>query len=222
MTLAFNLSIVVIKSLTRILCRVDTSSLDQVPKEGPLIIVANHINFLDGPVMYTHLQPRLMTGYAKSESWDNPFLGQLFNLWGMIPLKRGEADTTALREGIKALKGGYLLAITPEGTRSGDGVLTQGHPGMVTLALRSGSPLLPLAYFGHEDFQQNFRRLRRTDFNIRLGKPFHIDTHGERVTREVRQQTTDEIMYQVAALMPEQYRGYYEDLDAATSDYLRF
>jgi len=131
MTLAFRVVTTTIKGLTRIMCRIDAESLARVPDKGPLILVANHINFLDAPVMYTHLQPRHMTGFAKSETWDNPLLGPLFDLWGVIPIQRGEADRSALRAGLNALEKGCILAITPEGTRSGDGRLAQGHPGMV-------------------------------------------------------------------------------------------
>ena len=66
------------------------------------------------------------------------------------------------------------------------------------------------------------RRLQRTNFHIKVGQQFRLDTRGVKVTREVRQKITDEIMYQLAALLPPEYRGVYADLGAATSDYLRF
>jgi 1-acyl-sn-glycerol-3-phosphate acyltransferase len=54
-----------------------------------------------------------------------------------------------------------------------------------------------------------------------VGNLFCLNAKG-RVTREMRQQMTDEIMYQIAALLPPDYRGYYADLSAATETYLRF
>lgn len=222
MNLAFRTASVTVKALTHGLCRIDSRSLERVPAQGPLILVCNHINFLDAPLLYTHLLPRPVTGFAKSETWDSPFLGPLFNLGGAIPLRRGSADMSALREGLAALEKGYILAITPEGTRSGDGRLAQGHPGVVTLALHSKAPLLPLVYYGGERLSHNLRRLRRTDFHIQVGQAFTIDIKKMHVTRAVRRQITDEIMYQLAALLPEGYRGLYADLGAATSDYLRF
>jgi 1-acyl-sn-glycerol-3-phosphate acyltransferase len=100
--------------------------------------------------------------------------------------------------------------------------LQQGHPGVVILALRSGAPLLPVVYYGAENFRENLRRLRRTDFHIVVGEPFYVDAGGERVTRQVRRQMVDEIMYQMAALLPPAYRGVYSDLSAATEKYLTF
>jgi len=211
-----------IKGITRILCRVHDEQLTKVPLEGPLILVGNHVNFLDAPIMFTHLLPRPVIAVAKAETWDMPFLGPLFELWGMIPIRRGAADTAAMRNVLGALEDGKIIAISPEGTRSGDGRLQEGQPGVIPLALRSGAPLLPVVYYGHEGFHQNWRRLRRTDFQIAIGEPFHLETHGEKVFKEVRQKIITEIMYQLAALMPPEYRGVYHDLDAATTHYLNF
>jgi 1-acyl-sn-glycerol-3-phosphate acyltransferase len=222
MTLTYRVATSSIKGLIRLLCRVDNAQLARVPDQGPLIIVANHVNFLEVPLLYTHLQPRPVTGFAKAETWDNAALGALFDLGGAIPLRRGEADIAALRQALKALEVGQILAVAPEGTRSGHGRLQPGHPGVVFLALRSGAPLLPVAYYGGELFWRNLPRLRRTDFHIVVGQPFYLDADGVKVTRQVRQQMVDEIMYQVAALLPPAYRGVYSDLEAATEAYLRF
>jgi 1-acyl-sn-glycerol-3-phosphate acyltransferase len=168
------------------------------------------------------MQSRPVAGIAKAETWDNPISAWLFDLWGAIPLRRGEADTKALRLGLEALEQGKILAVAPEGTRSGHGRLQRGQPGVVLLALRSGAPLLPMVFFGAEDLISNLKRLRRTDFNIKLGNPFLLNARGERVTRKIRRQMTDEIMYQLAALLPPANRGVYGTLAEATEKYLDF
>ena len=211
-----------IKRITRLLCKIDDQQIRKVPSRGPLILVSNHINFIEVPIIYTHLLPRPVTGFVKSETWDNPLMGALFDIWGGIPLRRGEADVFALRQALKALKNGYLLGITPEGTRSGTGELQRGYPGVVTVALKSGAPLLPVVYYGSELLHTNLRKLKRTDFHIIVGKPYHIDTHGEKLTRHLRQVIVDQIMYQIARLLPPQYRGYYSDLENASEYYLNF
>lgn len=211
-----------IKHLTRTLLRVHDAELAQVPAHGPLILVPNHINFLEAPVLYTHLQPRRMTALAKVETWDNPFLRFLFNMGEAIPLRRGEADLAALRRGLDVLEAGHILAIAPEGHRSNHGRLQRGHPGVVFVAIHSGAPLLPVACFGGEKFRSNVTRLRRTDFHIVVGQPFRVDARGGRVMGALRQHIADEIMYQLAALLPPVYRGYYSDLSAGTEGYLRF
>ena len=211
-----------IKGLTRLLCRVHDAQLARVPSRGPLILVANHINFLEVPLVFTHLLPRPVTGFAKAETWDNPAMALLFDLWGAIPLRRGEADVRGFRRALASLREGKILALAPEGTRSGDGSLQRGYPGVVSLALLSGAPLLPLGYYGGESFRANLTRLRRTDFHIVVGAPFYVDSRGSRVTRAVRRQIADEIMYQLAALLPPTYRGDYACLQSASECFLRF
>ena len=212
------LALTVTKALIKLTCRVDDAQLARVPQHGPLIIIANHINFLEVPVMYAYMQPRMVTGFAKAEHWNHPFTRWLLNLCEAIPLERGEADMEAIRAALTALGKGLILAIT----RSYNGQLQKGRPGTAMIALHSDAPILPLAYYGGEKLNENVRRLRRTDFHIVVGRPFHIDTNDMKVTRQIRQQITDEMMYQLAALLPPEYRGVYADLDAATATYLRF
>ncbi len=90
------------------------------------------------------------------------------------------------------------------------------------IALRSGAPVLPLAYWGGERLGNNLTHLRRTNFHILVGHPFHVDAGSDRLSHDERQVAVDEIMYQLAALLPPAYRGHYADLSAATCKYLRF
>jgi 1-acyl-sn-glycerol-3-phosphate acyltransferase len=206
---------------TSVMCRIDAPDLYKVPKSGPLIVYSNHTGSIEVPLLYAHLQPRPVTGIAKVETWDGWFMRYLFNLWGAIPIRRGEADMEAMRKSLEALEQGYILAIAPEGTRSKSGVLIKAYPGIVTLALRSSAPLLPVVHWGGERFSKNFKSLKRTDLYIRVGEPFKLDPGNERVTREVRQKMVDEMMYRLAALLPERYRGAYADLENAAVKYIR-
>ena len=115
---------------------------------------------------------------------------------------------------------GNILAIAPEGTRNKTGQLVRARPGVITLALHSGTPLLPVAHWGGENFPSNLKCLKRTDFHVRVGQPFKLDPGKERVTREIRQQMVDEMMYRLAALLPEHHRGAYKNLENATDKYL--
>lgn len=222
MTQANSIVNIFVKGLTRILCIVDDSELAKVPAQGPLIVVSNHINFIEVPILYTHLQPRRLTGFAKAETWNNPLMGKLFDMWDAIPLNRGEADASAFRSAMEALEQKKILAITPEGTRSGHGQLQQGHPGIIHLAYLSKAPILPLVYYGSECLKKNLYRLRRTDFHIRVGRTFQIVFPNGKVTHDVRMTILNEIMYQLAQLLPLENRGYYTDLSKLTTQYLSF
>lgn len=203
-------------------CRVGDAELKSLPLEGPLIVATNHINFLELPMLYTRMPYELLAGFSKVENWDSPFLSWLFNVYETIPLNRDELDVSAFRSGLDALKENKIVMIAPEGTRSHHGRMQEGKAGVVFLALRSKAPILPIAHYGGENFQQNLKRLKRTPFNIVVGNPFHVDTHGLKVTHEIRQQITTELMYQLAVLLPPEYRGVYSDLSAATDEFLRF
>jgi 1-acyl-sn-glycerol-3-phosphate acyltransferase len=202
------------------ICRIDRTELSKIPLQGPLILVGNHINFLEAPVLIPHLDPRPVTGLAKSESWDNPLFHFLFNQWEIIPIDRGMVDRDAFRQATDALCQNKMLAVFPEGTRSMDGCLLQGKPGVVALAMRSKAPLIAVACYGYENFWPTLKRLRRTDFHIAVGKPFRLDTSGEALSRDARQVVTDEIMFKIAELLPERYRGYYKDVDKVQYHYV--
>jgi len=220
MTSAQRLADTAARGLVRLLCRTEADEIEKLPAQGPLILVTNHVNFLEIPILRTRLAPRPVVGLAKAESWNNPLLGRLFDLWGAIPVRRGEPDVLALRRSLAALEAGRILAIAPEGTRSRDGRLRRGYPGVVTIARKSGAPLWPLAFYGGEALKEHLSRLRRTPFHVSVGRPFRVVTGAEPVTRDVRQRIVDEIMYRLSALLPPAYRGEYANLDAATETYL--
>ena len=83
-------------------CRVDSRDLNKIPPRGPLILISNHTGSVEVPLLFTWLYPRPVTGWAKVETWDNPVMGWLFDLWGAIPLRRGEADMSALRTALES------------------------------------------------------------------------------------------------------------------------
>lgn len=210
----------VVRFGTGILCRIDAPDLDNFPRHGPLIAYSNHTGQIEVPLMFAHLQPRPMTGFAKIETWDNWFLNWVFDVWEAIPIRRGEADLDAMRKALDALNQSMIFVIAPEGTRNKTGKLIEAHPGITSLALRSGAPLLPIVHWGGENFLSKLKRLKRTDFHIRVGAPFRLDPGNERVTSAVRQQMVDEMMYRLAAMLPEYYRGAYSGLENATEKYI--
>ena len=217
----YNLVLFLIKIGTSILCRIDAPNIESFPKKGPLIVISNHTGQLEVAVFFGQLAPRPITGWAKMEAWDNAFLNWLFNLWGLIPVRRGEADTSALRKAIKALNDGYIFGIAPEGTRNKTGRLKRAHPGAVLLATRSSAPILPLVHWGGEDFLRNLSRFKRTDFHMRIGKSFKLDLDGVKLTREIRQQIADEMMLRIAELMPTEYHGAYEKVTLGKKQYTK-
>ncbi len=212
----------IVKAISHILLKIDASELKKFPMEGPLISVANHVNFLDAPIIISHLHPRPTTGLVKQESWDKPLLAFLFNVWDGIPIDRDIADFTAFQKAKNALQDGKILAVAPEGTRSEDGRMIRGKPGIAILASMCDAPILPMAYYGHEDFEKNWKRLKRTPMKIRVGKPFRINLKGQAKSKELMQSVTDAIMLEIAKLLPERYHGYYADVDVDGGEYIEY
>jgi len=211
-----------VAGITTFLCRIEKGELEKIPADGPMILAMNHIGSLEVPLLRAQIRPRRVISLAKIETWDNKFMGWLFDLWESIPIRRGEVDLGALRRCLSCLSAGDLLGVAPEGTRSHDGKLLSGRPGIVLIGLHSGAPILPVVHWGVEDFSKNIKHLKRTDFHIRVGKPFTLDAKGEKVTSRIRQEMADEIMIQVACLMPEKYRGKYAHSTILPMKYLRF
>ena len=220
MNFSLHLITFILRVYFRLTLVLDAPGIDKIPEQGPLIVISNHTGQIEVPVLATLLQPRKITGWAKAEAFDNLFLRWVFGAWGIIPVRRGEADMHALKAALRAIEKGMVFGIAPEGTRNYDGRLKRALPGTVIIALHSGAPIIPVAHWGGENFMSNFRRLKRTDFHIRVGEPFKLNTEDVRITGEIRQQIVDEMMYHLARLLPEEYRGEYSNMSKVTEKFL--
>lgn len=202
-----------VRVILAVLCRIEAEELAKLPKRGPLILVTNHINFLEAPLLYSLLYPRDIAGFAKVETWRNPVLGLLATTWECVPVNRNASDMSSMRGALSALAEGKILNIMPEGTRSHDGRLSRGNPGVVSIAHRSGAPILPVAHYGGELFWDNLRKGRRTQVTVRVGEVFRIRQPETGGTRRWRAEVLEEIMLSVARLLPPGYRGVYAERD---------
>ncbi len=216
------LLVALFRGLSTAVFRVDAAQLSCVPARGPLILVTNHVNILEIPVIYAWLQPRPVHGMVLATRWRNPVVAWGLNACGAIPLARGGMNRTSFRKAFEILEHGEILAIAPEGTRSGNGRLQTAHPGVVYLALKSGAPMLPVAYIGHAGYKTNLKRLSRTDFHIATGPPFTLQTGSGPMTHTRRAQMLFEIMSQLAALLPPEQRSAYSTSADAPPQYLHF
>ncbi|THB62979.1 MAG: 1-acyl-sn-glycerol-3-phosphate acyltransferase [Spirochaetaceae bacterium] len=198
----------VIMRIFSLLCRIEASEISRLPATGPYIVITNHVNFLEVPVFYIATRPRKLNALAKEETWRNPFLAILANSWGAIPVKRGTADFTAMKAADKVLREGGILVIAPEGTRSGDGILAEGHPGSAFIAQRNQVPVYPVAHLGGEHFYSRLKRLRRTPMQIKVGEPFLIPKPDRKVRIPI-EDISAQMMARLARLLPESQRGIY-------------
>lgn len=120
---------------------------ENMPKEGPVILVINHISMWD-PVVAACSVPRQVSFMAKEELFSLPVLGRVFSKLGAFPVKRGQGDMNAIRQSLAILKGGGVLGLFPEGTRSRTGEVQKGLPGMVLLMEKSQASVVPIKVSG--------------------------------------------------------------------------
>lgn len=122
---------------------------DQVPRQGPLIVVANHASDFDPPIL-SNCVGRPVSFMAKEELFRVPVLAPAIRLYGAYPVKRGSADRSAIRAGLKQLEAGWALGVFLQGTRTVDGRISSPKLGAALLAAKAQVPLLPVSLWGTE------------------------------------------------------------------------
>ncbi len=206
-TIAFNLLV----NLQR------TEGLEFVPKEGPGILLMNHIGWVD-PIVLVHIMPRDIVPLAKVEVFDYPVIGIFPRLWGAIPVQRGGFDRRAVQSSLEVLNKGEIILVAPEGTRNPE--LQHGKGGFAYLASRSGAPIIPVAIEGSPGYPViRYSHLwRESPITVKIGRPLVYREQYKRAGRDELKLLADEAMYYLAAMLPEGRRGYYSDLSKASQE----
>jgi len=211
-----------LKTLLTILCKIDCREYSKVlAVNKPMLVVFNHVNFLEVPILVTHSYPLYVSGLVKSETWDNPVFAFIFNTYKAVPIDRRGAFSESFKKVLDMINNGFFMCVAPEGTRSKDGVLGKGKAGIVQLAMEADIPILPVAHHGGENIWQNMRKLKRTPFYFKAGQPFKIKFDG-RPDKEQREMIISEVMGRIACLLPEDKRGIYSQQADEECKYLEF
>lgn len=201
-----------------LLARVDSvEGVENIPSVGNAIIMINHISFID-PFIVANPLPRNLVALAKIEVYDYPVVGIIPKLLGVIPVKRDEVDRQAVQRCLEVLRAGEMILLAPEGTRGAS--LRQGLEGVAYLASRSGAPVIPVAVNNTDGFPalRFTKRWQEPGGTVRFGRPFRYHSDLRRAKAQVLRQMTDEAMYVLAEMLPEDRRGYYADLSKATQE----
>ena len=128
-------------------------------------------------------------------------------------LNHFDVDIHAMKEILRRLKAGRLLVIAPEGIRSKTEALQERKPGAAYLASKVGIPIIPVVFTGTEYrvIKENLKHFKRSKIEVRIGSPFKLPPIDIKDRETSLCGATDEIMCQIAALLPERYRGVYAD-----------
>jgi 1-acyl-sn-glycerol-3-phosphate acyltransferase len=135
----------VLDGVIRVWWDLEVHGAENVPRTGPVVMAANHVGWLDGPLLAI-CAPRPVHALTKMEMFSHG-MGAFLVAVGQIPLDRFHVDVNAIRVAVKALEEGMCVGVFPEGTR-GAGDMASPRAGAAYLSLVTGAPVVPVAFLG--------------------------------------------------------------------------
>jgi 1-acyl-sn-glycerol-3-phosphate acyltransferase len=193
------------------IAHVEVANIEKMPATGAYIAVSNHLGRLDALLPYRFSNRTDLTMLIAEKYYGNPIFRFLGKQLDGVFIDRFNADVGALRAAFSRLKRGDMLVMAPEGTRSATEGLIEGKPGTGYLAAKAGVPIVPVGISGTEDrlVNQQLRHLRRVQIKAWIGDSFTLPPFDPKNREAAVQHATDEIMCQIAALIPPHNRGIY-------------
>lgn len=202
---------IVSRFILHIIARVEIEGFEKIPQTGGAIVASNHLGRLDAMlgVVLANRDDIILMIAEKYQVY--PFWRFMARRLDALWLDRGEPDLRTLRIVQKRLKAGGILGVAPEGTRSKTESLQPGKPGTVYLATKTGVPIIPVGIWGTEDrvVKERLSHLQRLDIHVRIGDPLYLPVMERKGRDEFLARHTEELMCQIAALLPPSYRGVY-------------
>jgi 1-acyl-sn-glycerol-3-phosphate acyltransferase len=204
---------VVLPPLIKSLMKRDWQGHRQFPRQGGLLVAANHLSYADWPAMslFVHQAGRYPVFLIKASAFDVKLIGPFLRVLGQLPVRRGEADASlVLEEGERALEAGECVVIYPEGTATRDpaGWPMVARTGVARLALATGVPVLPVAQWGAQQIlpygSTKPHLVPRRTVRMLAGPPVDLSAfEGKPLTRDVVRAATNAVMADITALLGE-------------------
>ena len=193
--------------------RLEVHGWEHVPTSGSYVVASNHLGRLDPILVYRLLGRRDIILLVAEKYRKYGFIRWFVRQLDAMFVDRYGADFGVVRETLNRLRKGGVLVLAPEGTRSQTEALIEARPGVSYIAAKAELPIIPVALVGTEDryVVSQLRRLRRARVKIFVGEPFSLPPLKGKDRDQALQEYTDEIMCRIAALLPEQYRGFYAE-----------
>ena len=170
---------------------------ENVPQEGPLVVVSNHASDLDPPIVSNCVR-RPVAFMAKEELFRVPILKQAIQLYGAYPVDRAAADRSAIRSALSYLENGWATGIFLSGTRTADARITQPKLGGALIAAKAKAPLLPVSLWGNQRiFKKGSLLPKPVPVTVRIGQL--IDPPSS-TNRQALEAVTEECVNAIHAL----------------------
>ena len=204
----YNVSNVAMRTVLRAFSNWKVEGLEHVIPMGPLLVVANHLSYVDPPLLGATL-PRRLRFVAKSEVFKS-LTGWFLRAYGAHPLNRDGRDIEGFHWVRKMLNQDEAIVLFPEAHRNPETGMRRVAPGVALLALHTQAPILPVGISGTEHLGPLWRVIFPTgDIRVNIGPPFALPQIQGNMRREQLQSLADSIMHRVSALVPERYQGVY-------------
>jgi len=189
------------------LTKIKLKGTDNIPKNGPFIVVCNHFNRLDPPFVIYAIKKPINFLMASDQIVEAEIMWAPW-LYGFIPTNRKNIAPSTIRRSLGALQNGEIVGIFPEGNAT-EQVLRKSKNGAAYLAMNANVPILPMSIIGMDNIWANWFKGIRQNLQINIGKPFMPEQNQS--NREQRnlaiKKTGEEIMFRIAALVPDQFQG---------------
>lgn len=183
---------------------------EKFPREGPYIIVVNHMSMADTPMLLLSLPPGLKLTFFAGEKWAEHWLwGPLLRFGGAIFIDRENVSRRSLQQALRALANGAIFGLAPEGRRSKKRSMMEAKDGAAYLATRADVPVVPVGLVNSDVLFENFKRLRPTRLEVHVGEPIQMPDLDRRIRAQDLAAYTHYIMVHIAALLPPRYHGAY-------------
>jgi 1-acyl-sn-glycerol-3-phosphate acyltransferase len=165
---------------------IEIKGRENFPKRGGFIVASNHLSYLDPPTI-GYVCPRKLYFFAKSSLFKIKVFSNLIKLLGAIPLERETEISLSLRKGLEILKKGEGIVIFPEGTRSKDGLMKEGKPGIGFLAIKSNAPVIPVKLEGTDKaLPPDGKFIKIKKIKVIIGKSIYFEKESyKKVSEEV-------------------------------------
>jgi 1-acyl-sn-glycerol-3-phosphate acyltransferase len=200
------------KIILRFIVKLEISGSENFPKEGAVLVVTNHLHWLDTLVALV-VMPCWGT-VLMGEKWVKvPLWGQMLRKSkSVVFVNRGKPDRRALEQALNILRAGRVFGLAPEGDYSKARSLQKGHNGAAYLASRTGVPVVPLVIYGQENLFTSLLSFKRSLVRVVFGKAFVLPGTPNHANGKQLGDYTEEIMRKLATILPPEYRGVYQEM----------
>ncbi len=179
----------------RIFFRARVIGTENFPKEGPVILAANHMSNADPPLVGC-FAPRHVHFMAKKELFEMPVLRFVLPHCYSFPVRRGAADREAIKTAVKTVRSGHCLGLFPEGTRSRTGKMRRAEAGVGLIAAMTRAPLIPTAIIGTNRIFS--RECFLPKITVIYGKPMYFE--GDHKDKAALEAFSQSILEEIARL----------------------